>query len=549
MATPLFVRLQPGDRVQILADAQKHAYAVEQLQHALATQALSVQPVSALAGTPGVVCLLADASDLPDPLSRELDLPDLRSLGDGGYLVRTTMWKEQPCIVLAGAEMSGVIYAVQDLIDAGLHVSAGSVEIATLDIRNRPALTYRMFWTWDHSTNWYLEQVGNQEIGASNVYTKPRSGFVEDYKRLIDFMSTQRLNGLVIYGFLRDRHGGIEAAKEIARYGRQRGVRIIPGVGINSYGGIYWEGNHKYNLGTWLRDHPELRAQLDRELPFPINYFGELACPSKPANRTYHQEAIQWLCEEFEIGGINFETGDYGVCQCPECTARRTDGDRWSTADSAELYPPLFDAARRANPDLWLIAEAYFDNILDLQALTALAGLPRDTVVQYCINRSYWPRVRAELSADHVAHLPVPINVMRTHMGSQWNNERYSLIARDFADLARLVSTTGMQGMDVFGEVSAFHTANEINYLAYAAFSYDRALTWDRFISEVLAPRLGGTEAAGAYMQLLQTAHAAPELTQAIGHAREFATTRSDAEQYRRWVWLINRLSQAKAML
>jgi hypothetical protein len=361
-------------------------------------------------------------------------------------------------------------------------------------------------------------------------------------------MSERRLNGLVIYGFLRDRHGGVEAAKEVARCGKERGVRIIPGVGINAYGGIYWEGKHRYNLGQWLRENPTLRAQLDDELPFPINHFGEVACPSKEATRAYHREAIGWLCEEFEIGGINFETGDYAICQCPECRGRRADEGRWSIADIAELYPPLFDEVRRVRPDTWLIAEAYFDNILDLETVGPLGQLPLDTVCQYCINRPYWQRVRSELTAAHVARLPLPINVLRTHMGSQWNDQRYRLVARDFADLARMATESGMRGVDVFGEVSAFSTVNEINHLAISTFAYDREITWDAFVSDALGPRLGGTAEAREYLRLLETPADSPAIDRALDRAREIAGPLTDTEQHRRWTWLTNRLYQRRAM-
>src|SRR4029079_6562753 len=126
---------------------------------------------------------------------------------------------------------------------------------------------------------------------------------------LIDFMSLNRISGVTIYGFLRDSHGGIEAAQEICRYANERGVRILPGIGINSYGGIYWEGNHRYNLSNWLQQNPTLRAKFDPlnvfELPqcdklhIPKTHYLDAACPSKLENHNYHVEAIQGLTETF----------------------------------------------------------------------------------------------------------------------------------------------------------------------------------------------------------------------------------------------------------
>ncbi len=52
-------------------------------------------------------------------------------------------------------------------------------------------------------------------------------------------------------------HGGAKAARDLCLYARDRGVGILPGVGLCSYGGYYFEGDHPFNLDTYLRRHPE----------------------------------------------------------------------------------------------------------------------------------------------------------------------------------------------------------------------------------------------------------------------------------------------------
>ena len=37
-------------------------------------------------------------------------------------------------------------------------------------------LNYRLFWNWDHSTNWCLNTVGRQNTGVSNLYTRSGAG-------------------------------------------------------------------------------------------------------------------------------------------------------------------------------------------------------------------------------------------------------------------------------------------------------------------------------------------------------------------------------------
>ena len=77
--------------------------------------------------------------------------------------------------------------------------------------RPQPALPSSYFWTWDHSTNWVLDDPGLVTFGCHNKYLKRAETFIEDYRRLSDLAAGLGVNGIVIWGFLRDSHGGIEA--------------------------------------------------------------------------------------------------------------------------------------------------------------------------------------------------------------------------------------------------------------------------------------------------------------------------------------------------
>ncbi|HVP20158.1 MAG TPA: hypothetical protein VMU36_14315 [Spirochaetia bacterium] len=480
------------------------------------------------------------------------------SADEGAFTITSSEKGGAPRICINGGGVPGVVYGANELF--ARHIArdeAGGLSFQPLAVSESPGLPYRILWTWDHSTNWFLEQTGIQEIGALNYYMKPSGGFFEDYRRLVDFMSLNRIGAVTIYGFLRDNHGGIEAARQLCEYATERGVRIMPGVGINAYGGIYWEGNNRFNLTTWLRKNPHLRAVLGKpaafhipdvpELWFPDNQYTDAACPSRPENAAFHEEAIRWLAETFPIGGINFETGDYGTCHCVDCSARRKEDSSWSFRDMALLYPRLFEAALASGRDLWLVSEAYWDTILDREALKPLEALPDTAIYQFCINRSYWPRLQKELTAEHVAALPRRRNIFRTHMGSQWNGERHELVARRFADLARLAHETGMKGLTIFGEASAFETVNEINYLAFARFGYHPTLSWDAFVQNDLGPLFGGASEARKYLELLTVPSEAAALDRASSEAAEIArAARGDA--VRRWIWLQNRLFRKRAM-
>ena len=97
--------------------------------------------------------------------------------------------------------------------------------------------------------DWVPLAEGIQEWGASNPYCKRAEDFLGDYKRLIDFFSPLGFTGVIMYGFLRDGHGGIEAAQEICRYAREKGMSVLPGIGINAYGGIEHGWRHHFRRG------------------------------------------------------------------------------------------------------------------------------------------------------------------------------------------------------------------------------------------------------------------------------------------------------------
>ena len=450
--------------------------------------------------------------------------------------------------------------------------NAGRLTLAPGTIEQAPGLAYRTFWTWDHSTNWELSQVGQQEIGVFNPYGKPPGGFLADYQRVVDFCSRNRIAAVVIYGFLRDSHGGVEAAQELCRYANERGVRILPGIAIGSYGGVYWEGDHPYNLATWLRSHPRHAATLEKgvgfqiaDLAFPLNFpksdYTLSACPSAPETMAWMEEGVAWLAETFDIGGINIEAGDYGVCGCDRCIARRANeaeaarrvddlGDSWSHTDMADNFPRLYRTAKGIDAGLWMYSEIQWDNLLDPVAHQAQRRLPRGGIYQHTTNRTYWGRIERELERGYIEGLPTQPNVLRCQFACQWNgderSERYALNARVFSQMATLCADRGLHGLTVWGEPSPYHATVELSYLAFARFSWDPTLTWEDFVAEDAAPLLGGVEAASSFVAVAEEIDANQRLPlDRLTELREAAMAhRAGDDAGRRWLSLEDQITR-----
>jgi hypothetical protein len=224
-----------------------------------------------------------------------------------------------------------------------------------------------VWWTWDHSTNWTINAPGKQNMGASNFYGKSPEQFVTDYTKAIRFAAEHGIDAIFIAGLLRDCHGGIDAARKIAQVGRDAGVRICGIVGLLAYGGIYYEGQSEWSLDRFLKQNPECIA-VDREGRPMIKSFGNAmpkrirhACGSNEKVRDFVLRSVEWLFKAIpELGGLQFETGDTGVCQCANCRKRySSDAKIISYDDMALLYPKVTEIILAAQPGAWAVCETY----------------------------------------------------------------------------------------------------------------------------------------------------------------------------------------------
>jgi len=97
-----------------------------------------------------------------------------------------------------------------------------------------------------------------------------------------------------------------------------------------------------------------------------------------------------------------------------------------------------------------------------------------------------------------------------------------------------------MTGLTVWGEPSPYTATVEISYLAFARFTWEPTLTWERFLARDVAPLLGGRDAAGEFVAIAEEldAHQRLPLERLRALRDGAAAHRAGDEAGRRWLSL-----------
>jgi len=461
---------------------------------------------------------------------------------------------------------------------------------AAIPAPSKQCVQTRMFWTWDHSTEWALNRPGAHTVGSCNDYGRSKEAFVEDYTALLRWCGRHQVDGVVVWGLLRDCHGGLESAKRLCDVATQEKVRLLCGVGLNAYGGVYYEGNSPYNLEGHLQRHPELYAvdAQGNSTNFSIDSIGTRvsisntttpgprgfyhACPSRKENQDFAAESLKWLFQNLELGGVQIETGDTGVCQCALCRDRRKHpSSAFSWEDMALMYPIATDAVRSVAPDAWVVCETYshpepyagpnaapdFGDGKAAWADESLDRFPRGVFVQWVADRYMrqndpartWTAA-GRVSGEGLRH------VMRAHFGTDWGwgAFRGEVALEWISKMVQQSVASGFDSISLFGEVSPFHTGAELNYLALADFGSPENPTADlaSFEQRIGGPLLGGVDQAQDFIRFARLLDSRfPGDRQQIPAALTSIYSRLPtlpADAARRWCWLANQLASYAPM-
>ncbi len=355
----------------------------------------------------------------------------------------------------------------------------------------------RYLWTWDWRMDWSGKTPGGTLMGGGGKYPKPAGEYLEDYKKLVDYMVAETsFNAIIIWGFLRDGHGGEQAAKELCEYADARGIRIVPGVGTSGYEGYYFEGNHKYNVTTWLRAHPELRAVNPDGTPH------NALCPTKPENVQWLKDGCRWLFDNFKIGGINFEIGDFFVCHCPDCKAARAQipGDAPDHfKDMAISTAPVAKLAREIAPDAWLSYATYtaFTPEMAAEAPSWVTLIPEEIICQWTLtgmgSDAKWPPGMRPPTARNTGYL---------HWGNKSTHSVNRFFLRQIQDICARAADAGFLGLATYGEDPATIFSMRLFYDAWSYFLDHPRASLDDYAGESLAEWFGSEEDAREFLEI-----------------------------------------------
>jgi len=442
-----------------------------------------------------------------------------------------------------------------------------AAEPALPPIKANGKVPYRIFWTWDHSTNWSLNVPGEQNCGVANEYTKKPGMFELDYKRAVDWCAAHKMNGIGIVGMLRDRHGGVDSARRLCAYAREKGVRIYLIAGLFAYGGIYYEGNSPWSLNELFKAHPDWIGKRKDGSPLLVQYRAAggskcdpQGCPSNPELRKYVLDSLDWLFKTIpELGGIQMEAGDNGVCQCEKCRERRGLNavlEDMSVEDMALIYPDAGEVIRSRSKDAWVICETYH-HFLDESCqrtfrkdnpdpnVQKLLAMPGATIWQWkCdrrlrgVNGQHWDENDRMITDMRKFH-----HIMRSHTGTQWWDGRGTFGVDLIRRQCRLSCTAGIDYVSMFGENSPFYANSEFNYLALTYFAEQPFALLDHFVRDEMSPRLGGWECAQKWLEFCNLHLDPKKVPAAVDEIAKIITGISDYKVRRRWFQLADWLN------
>lgn len=518
-----------------------------------------------------VLCTQASRSEVKHLLPDAALSADLKPQG---FRISTDPYSTQAVVI--GGDEDGLRYGVGELWHYRCALEGMTITPqSSVSITKAPALSKRMFWNWTHCTNWddelnRIHQTKHVDAnGTLEPYLAQPNGFADTFQKVVDFQADHKLNGLIVWGFINDAHGGLATAQSVSKYAKANGVKILPGIGTMGYGGFYFGGEHPFNINTFLAKHPQVRLMVQAD---GKDMHGT-PCPSDPVFQQWLRDGAEWYFTTLkDIGGVNLEHGDFFQCHCPRCKTQRAlpENDPNYHWDMMATQVPVIERGLKINPELWYSYACYdgYNAALMSQPPKFLAQYPQAAITQWTYTKMIAdPNLNPAGSWALSLRPPTGTNhsIGLLHQGSHWDVKRqwwgesdksavafggtYSLICDLIQQTCHRAIADQSEGLQIIGQIGAASPQNELNYLALEAFSWNPQLDYQTWIDQELAPLYGGPMLSRRYFELVSNTTKQPaEIASDLHEAQQHHAKIADPRQARRWANLISELRRRQAL-
>jgi hypothetical protein len=372
-------------------------------------------------------------------------------------------------------------------------------------------------------------------------------------------MSRRRLNGLILGGLPGESERGVARVQELCTYANERGVHVLPRIGLTGSETLFSEGDHTFNLRAWAKVHPEL-CVVDKTGAFRD---GTL-CPEKMQNRQRYREGLQWLFQNVRIGGVSLELEPFFVCYSEDCKqARKTMGgsDPDYSKDLARFAAFVAEEVHKLDPKACVTYASGtgfdVDSVQNAAARTMPPGqraafppelvqkIPEFALAQWeltpMLKAGVWPSP-FKASGKH------SIGLLR--LGGEPMAARPEIYWKRIEDVTHHTISSNLEGLATPGERAPDNPATELNYLIFSELAFNPAADLDEFFRFKLSRLYGGEDAARRLSKILQlledeTGMLVSNCDEALRLAKQGAAL-SDSSGKERWTRLIDYIQLLK---
>ena len=326
-----------------------------------------------------------------------------------------------------------------------------------------------------------------------------------------------------------------------AEYAARRGVRILPGVGTSGYAGYYYEGEPPASTPKPGWPNTRTFARLERTASHESH-----PARRKEANQDWLDRGAEWIFENFDVGGVNLEMGDFFVCHCDDCKRARaaiSSNEPDYYKDMAVSHMVTLKTMRRLAPEAWLSYATYTGYTAEMAENASQIPFhdPReDAICQWTLTRMarHWPADVAPMAQHNLGYL----HWCNTSTGTE--NDFY---LQRVQVICRQAAAAGFEGLETYGELPDTWPNAEIFYLAWEAFLWDPEMTVDDFVGQRLARLYGGRGAADALPEIISLVRTSKDRESPSNCTRarelgEAARGVASADGHERWDRLVSLL-------